>query len=79
MLDLVSIFESFWETISAFFRYWLNSLDDTFYIIKLILHFVGNIPTYFFWIPSEILAIVVAGFSIIVIMRLISMAVDVFL
>lgn len=53
---------SLWEFIIGFF-------EDLVYIIQLTGKFVLNIPSYFAWMPGEIVTLIVMIFSIVVIYK----------
>lgn len=45
----------------------VDFFSDLLYVIGLLGSFVVYIPTYFSWLPGEIVAIVVTAFSIVII------------
>lgn len=53
-----------WDLVIGFF-------EDIAYMIKLLTTFVAKIPSYFSWLPVEVVALLVAGLGIVVVLRVI--------
>lgn len=47
----------------------ISFIEDIVYIIKLTGEFVLNIPSYFSWLPSSVVAMLVAIFAVVVIYK----------
>lgn len=45
--------------------------EDIAYLIKLLHEFLRNIPSYFSWLPASVVALVVAIFGVVVVLRVI--------
>lgn len=48
----------------------VNLFKDLVYMIELLVNVVGNIPSYFSWLPAELLLIIVALISVVVIYKI---------
>lgn len=60
--SIANIFLSLWDFVIDFF-------EDIAYVVKLVTSFVVGIPTYFSWLPAELLALIVAIFGVVVIYK----------
>lgn len=57
------------ELISTGFNFVVDFFSDIVYIIQLTGKFVLEIPTYFSWLPTPVLTLIVAIFSVVVIYK----------
>lgn len=48
----------------------IGFIEDIVYVVKLCTSFVAKIPSLFSWLPTEVLAIVVITFSVVVIYKI---------
>ena len=64
---IIKFFESIMTAITTLIDFVISTLADLVYVIGLLGQFVIEIPSYFSWLPSEALVIVVTTFSIVVI------------
>lgn len=48
----------------------VNLFKDLVYMIELLVNVVGNIPSYFSWLPAELLLIIVSLISVVVIYKI---------
>lgn len=71
MLD--SIFEmlkNLVDSILSFFEFVVKLVKDLVYVIELVGETVADIPNYFSWFPTELLAILLPIFAIVVIYKI---------
>lgn len=62
---LYGIFDFF----KMLFDFVIGFFEDIVYIIRLTAAFVARIPSYFSWLPSEVVALVVSIFAVVVIYK----------
>ena len=71
ILDSINSFFSnigtFLENVTQFVN---EFISDLVYVVKLLSRMVGQIPNYFSWLPSSVMVILVAIFSLVVIYQL---------
>lgn len=67
MTAIVNFFKGFANIISSVIDFVIDFFMDLVYVIGLLGQFVVEIPGYFTWLPSEITALVVICFSLVVI------------
>lgn len=64
---LVDFFVGLGETISSIILFVVDMVGDLIYVVALLGKFVIEIPSYFMWLPNEIVALLVTAFGIVVI------------
>ena len=70
MNALISFFKGIGSAIVAVFDFIISFFQDLIYMIQLLGKFLGQIPNYFSWLPSEILAPLLLLFAIVVIYKI---------
>lgn len=70
MEALTNLLAGIGETLFVVFSFIMDTVSNTVYILRLLWYFVGNIPRYFSWLPSEFVTIIVFIFSIAVIYKI---------
>lgn len=58
------------EAVISVVNFIINLFKDLVYMIELLVNVVGNIPSYFSWLPAELLLIIVALISVVVIYKI---------
>lgn len=58
------------EAILSVIDFIISLFKDLVYMIQMLADVVVNIPTYFSWLPGEILAILIALISVVVIYKI---------
>lgn len=66
---IITTIEAIGNAISSIIDFVISFFEDLAYIVKLTAEYVTKIPDFFSWLPAEVLAIVIAAFSIIVIYK----------
>lgn len=69
--DIGSFLEAIGDAILFGVQYLVDFMSDIAYVIRLTGEFVADIPQYFSWLPSQIVAIIVSLFGIVVIYKII--------
>lgn len=69
MEDLINLVKEIGQFIANAFDFLLDLIEDIVYMIELTAKSVGKIPDYFSWLPSSIVAMIVAIFAIVVIYK----------
>lgn len=67
MTAVVDFFVGLADTIGAVIDFIIDFFADLIYVIGLLAQFLIEIPGYFSWLPSEIVALLVTTFGIVVI------------
>lgn len=62
IVGIGELFISIYDFVIGFF-------SDIVYVIKLTAAFVANIPNYFSWLPSSVVALIVSIFAVVVIYK----------
>lgn len=60
---------NFFEVIMSLVDFVIGFVEDIVYVVKLCGKFVPKIPDYFSWLPTEVLALIVTAFSVVVIYK----------
>lgn len=70
MLQTITDFiSSIGEFFASIYNFVISFFEDIVYVIQLVGKFVLQIPSYFSWLPAEVLALVVSIFSVVVIYK----------
>ena len=62
--NIANFFSTVWDFIISVF-------DEIVYIIQLLGNVLLNIPSYFSWLPSSVLALMVVGIGVVVIYKIV--------
>lgn len=69
MKAIFELLESFITTVFSLINFLLSLVEDLIYIVALLADFVVKIPYYLSWLPSGVIAIIVAIFAVVVIYK----------
>ena len=69
MNAIIEFFTGIADGVSAALDFLIGFVEDIVYVVKLTGEFVLEIPSYFAWLPPEILALIVTTFGIVVIYK----------
>lgn len=70
MIGFISdLFVALVEAISGFFELLMLFISGIHSAIGLLLGFVVSIPDYLFWLPSEVVAVVIGAFGLVVLYK----------
>lgn len=69
MEDLIKLVKEIGQFIADAFDFLLDLISDIVYMIELTAKSVAEIPNYFSWLPSSIVAMIVGIFAIVVIYK----------
>lgn len=67
---ILSFINDIANVINQIFSFCISLFEDIAYVIRLTGEFVQKIPSYFSWLPPEVLAIIISAFAIIVIYKI---------
>lgn len=70
MKDIIEFLKGIGNAISSLIDFLISFVQDIVYIIQLTGKFVVNIPSYFSWLPSAAVALIVSIFGIVVIYKI---------
>lgn len=70
MKGIIEFFESIKDGIVAAYEFLVGLIEDIAYMVEMVGKFVAKIPSYFDWLPTEILAVVLIGFGIVVVYKI---------
>lgn len=70
MTSLIEFFKGFAEAIVVAFDFLISFFEDTVYVIKLLGKFILQIPSYFSWLPAELLIILSSIIALVVIYKI---------
>lgn len=71
MEDLLDLIEGLIDAVMSAFDYLWSIITDTLYVVELLGKFVAEIPSYFAWMPEELLVIVIAVFPTLITLRIV--------
>lgn len=70
MLNTIKQFlNSIGDMILGIWQFLIDFFEDVAYVVELVTSFVAGIPSYFSWLPSQILALIVAIFGVAIIYK----------
>lgn len=69
MQAIIDFFTAIGDMIVAVVDFVISFFGDLIYMIQLTAQFLGQIPSYFSWLPGELLSMVVVIFSVVVIYK----------
>lgn len=70
MQAIIDFFAAVGEVITSVISFVIKLFQDLIYMVQLLGQFVLDIPSYFSWLPGEVVALIVTIFSIVVIYKL---------
>lgn len=70
MKDIIEFFTGIADAITSLIDFLISFVQDIVYIVKLTGEFVLQIPSYFAWLPSEAVALLVTIFAIVVVYKI---------
>ena len=70
MSAIIDFFESVIDAITSVIEFIINFISDTIYMITLTGKFLLQIPTYFSFLPSVLLSMLVTLFGIVVVYKI---------
>ena len=70
MQAIVNFFGGLFEIILVPIKFLISFIGDIVYVIQLTGNFVVNIPSYFGWMPSAYVSIIISIFSVVVIYKI---------
>lgn len=71
MLETIKNFiMTLFQPILSLFDLIISFVQDIVYVVKLVGAFVVNIPSYFDWLPSGVVALIVSIFAVVVIYKI---------
>lgn len=70
MQAILDFLKSIIDTVTFLIDFVIGLIEDIVYLIQLTAKFLINIPSYFSWLPSEFLAIIVSLFGIVVVYKI---------
>ena len=67
MLETIkNFFLGLTNVITSLIDFVVNLVEDLVYVVKLVTTFVGKIPSFFVWLPTECIVLIVALFGVVV-------------
>lgn len=69
MQAILDFFVGLFEVVKSLITFVIDFIGDIVYVVQLTGTFVANIPTYFAWLPSAYVSLLVTIFSIVVIYK----------
>lgn len=71
MLETIKDFiMALFQPILSLFDLIISFVQDIVYVVKLVGAFVVNIPSYFDWLPTGVVALIVSIFTVVVIYKI---------
>ena len=70
MLAIYLLLKMVWGVTIPVIEWFIQLLKDIFYMVKLLLQFMADIPSYFSWLPTPVIGIIAATFSIVVVYKI---------
>ena len=67
---VVSFFKGIGSAIVSAFDFIISFFQDLIYIIQLLGKFLSQLPSYFSWLPGDILALLLTLFAIVVVYKI---------
>lgn len=67
MQAIIDMFSGFLDAIGSVIDFVIDFFSDLIFVISTLGQFVLEIPGYFVWLPTEIIALIITIFSIVVI------------
>ena len=70
MQAIIDFFNTIGSVISTVINFVVKTFSDLVMMLKLLAKFIVNISSYFGWLPSAVVAVIVTIFSIVVIYKI---------
>ena len=70
MQAIIDFFNTIGSVISTVINFVVKMFSDLVMMLQLLAKFIVNIPNYFGWLPSAVVAVIVSIFSIVVIYKI---------
>ena len=70
MNAIIEFFSSIGDFLATAVDFVISFFRDLIFTIQLIAKFIGQIPSYFSWLPGEIITLIVALFAIVAIYKI---------
>ena len=70
MQAIIDFFNTVGSVISTVINFVVKMFSDLVMMLQLLAKFIVNIPSYFGWLPSAVVAVIVSIFSIVVIYKI---------
>lgn len=70
MKDILEFLKGIGNAITSLIDFLISFVQDLVYIVQLTGEFVVNIPSYFSWLPSAAVTLIVTIFSVVVIYKI---------
>lgn len=67
---IINFFQSFGNVISSIFDIVWTFLSDILTIAELLARFLGQIPSFFSWLPSSVVTLLVSIFAVVVLYKI---------
>ncbi len=71
MQQLLYFFEGIGKAIVGIFNFIVSFFGDVVYIVQLTGNFFLQLPSYFSWLPGELVAILLIAFAVVVIYKVV--------
>lgn len=68
---IIDFFTGIGDAIGTVINFVVQLFTDMLTMLQLLAKFIGDIPSYFGWLPSSVVAVVIIIFSIVVIYKII--------
>lgn len=69
MQAVIGFFQGIGSAIESVISFVISFFQDVVYLIALTGRFLAQIPTYFAWLPSPLLALIVSIFAVVVLYK----------
>ena len=70
MQAIIDFFNTLGSVISTVINFVVKMFSDLVMMLQLLAKFIVNIPSYFGWLPTSVVAVIVTIFSIVVIYKI---------
>ena len=70
MQAIIDFFNTIGSVISTVINFVVKMFSDLVMMLQLLAKFIVNIPSYFGWLPSAVVSVIVTIFSIVVIYKI---------
>ena len=70
MQAIIDFFNTVGNVISTVINFVVKMFSDLVMMLQLLAKFIVNIPSYFGWLPTSVVAVIVTIFSIVVIYKI---------
>ncbi len=70
MADILEFLEGIFDFISTIIDFVISFFGDLVYLIELTAQFLVQVPSYFSWLPGEVVSALVLLFSIVILYKI---------